>query len=181
MRALPHLESAWDERLREVAADREAAERAIALADEALASAAGDERRRLLAYLGRACRLTGRVDEALMYFRVAARLRPDDVAAQIRLGETHRCRDEYEDAERILRRALSRARGTRHEDFALQHLGKTLLDLGQTAAAIDCLERALELRRAKSDEALIVSTEAALSRARRIRQGPGTATGQFPR
>jgi len=49
-------------------------------------------------------------------------------------------------------------------DFALQHLGKHYVDADRATDAVACLEEALEVRRAKGDQALIESTLAALRR-----------------
>ena len=50
--------------------------------------------------------------------------------------------------------------------YALQHLGKTLLDAGARREATALLEDTLALRRAGGDAALIASTERALAAAR---------------
>jgi tetratricopeptide (TPR) repeat protein len=122
---LPDLEelTTFDDRLRQVAPDPPVVERAIEAARERLDHADAPDPT-LLAYLGTACRTVGRLDEALSYHRTAVGL-DSSSAALIRLGETHRCRDEYADAERVLRQAVSASVGTPLEDFALQHLGKT--------------------------------------------------------
>jgi tetratricopeptide (TPR) repeat protein len=170
VRTLPDLEglTRFDERLRQVAEDRAAVERAIDAAREQLDRVeAPEEVSMLLAYLGNACRAVGRLDEALAY-HCAALGGERSSAALIRLGETHRCREEYVEAERVLRQALDQAVGTTLEDFALEHLGKTLVDRGDASAAQPLLERALELRRKKGNVDLVASTEAALARARAL-------------
>ena len=55
----------------------------------------------------------------------------------IRIGETHRCRDEHEQGIAVLREAaaLARVEAPELEDFALQHLGKCLVDAGRTRRA----------------------------------------------
>ena len=179
---LPALEAyaTDDERLRQVAHDREAVAAAAAQARAALADARrrGDRGSevRLLGYLGNAMRILGDTDASLGYLRESAGLARElgderrELIALIRLGETHRCRDEYDDAERVLRDALGRAEAAPaladYVDFALQHLGKALVDRGEAAAAAECLERALAVRRAKGDPELVASTERALERAK---------------
>jgi HTH-type transcriptional regulator, pleiotropic regulator of extracellular virulence genes len=179
-RGLPDLSAlvAFDERLREVPADREALERAVAAADKRLAatSAVGDDqaRLRLLGYLGNAERVLGNHPQAIAHLREALRLaehlgdRGSKAAALIRLGEAHRCADEFEEAERLLREAAEATRGLPLHDFALQHLGKCLTDQARFDDAIRSLSEALLLRQKKSDSELIASTELALERARRL-------------
>src|SRR5262245_10705532 len=90
-------------------------------------------------------------------------------------------------AEQLCRAALAlaladpAARGG-YEDFALQHLGKGRLEEGDAAEAITCVERALTLRQAKGDPALIASTEAVLRLAKELAtqlmgNGRGTDSG----
>lgn len=180
MTSLPDLSryAAWDERLREVAADAEAVEAAATEAasrlDDARSRSDASEEARLLGYLGNAHRLLGRHDEAIALSREAldAASRSGDERARavalIRLGEAHRCADSFAEAVACLDEAVlltPRPGLSDLEDFALQHLGKTYLDLGEGGRARDCLRRALELREAKRDLELIESTRRALERA----------------
>jgi tetratricopeptide (TPR) repeat protein len=169
---LPDLDSLarLDGRLRAVAADEERVAAALEEAAARLEHASIEERTRLLGYSGNALRLLGRHDEAVATQRDALAAAIDERAAlvaRIRLGEALRCADALEDAERELRAAVEAAR-RRHVDlldFALQHLGKTLLDAGRSDAA-EPLEEALALREAKGDAELVQSTRAALERTR---------------
>ena len=161
----------WDERLRQVPTDGEAVADAIELARAELGATTDlCEQCRLHGYLGNAARLLGREDEALRELRrsleLADRLgdeRSRTVAA-VRIGEAQRCFDHLDEAEATLRDALEGAPELRH--FALQHLGKTLLDLGRTGEALEALQSALELRLAVGDESLVASTRLALEHAR---------------
>jgi tetratricopeptide (TPR) repeat protein len=161
----------WDERLRQVPTDEEAVADAIELARAELAATADlREQCRLHGYLGNAARMLGREDEALRELgrslELADRLgdeRARTVAA-VRIGEAQRCFDRLDEAEATLRDALEGAPELRH--FALQHLGKTLLDLGRTGEALEALQSALELRLALGDESLVASTRLALEHAR---------------
>lgn len=183
--SLPDLKGAisMDDRLREIAQNERLIEGAIAEAQLAVDEARrnGDRRSevRLLGYLGNAFRVLGRGDEAIAALEESLRgaeALGDERAraiALIRLGEAQRCRDELKPAENTLRRALSTARARSEAadlvDFALQHLGKCLLDLGRLDEAEAVLEEALVLRKAKGDDELIASTELALARLREIR------------
>ena len=163
MPQLPDLASLarQDERLRDVAIDRPAVERALAEAERRLAAG---ETTLLHTYAGQAARLLGRNESAISHLSRALDLEPSP-QARIRLGEAYRCADRYDEAFAELATALSEARDTPHEDFALQHLGKALLDSGRAREAVEALAAALELRRAKGDPDLIESTERALARA----------------
>ena len=146
-------------------------ERAVELARAELAAASDPrERCRLHGYLGNAARLLGRDEEALRELGRSLELagelgdaRARTIAA-VRLGETHRCFDRFAEAEACLRPAVDGPRDLR--DFALQHLGKTLLDTGRSDEAVQAFEAALELRLAKGDASLVASTEQALALAR---------------
>ena len=175
--------SMQDERLRDVPRDRAVVAAAVERARVALVDARrrGDlgEQQHLLGYLGNACRLLGRTDDAIAWLTEGlslARATGDarrSLAAVLRLGEVYRCRNEYGKAEALFREALDRAQSASEleslADFALQHLGKCLLDQGESTGAVECLERALALRQAKANPQLIASTERALARARATR------------
>jgi tetratricopeptide (TPR) repeat protein len=170
---LPDLEAlvGWDARLRQAPTHEQAVEDAIELAHAELAATADvSEQCRLHGYLGNAARLLGREDEALRDLRRSLELAEqlgDERArtvATIRIGEAQRCFDRLDEAEAILRDALEGPSELRH--FALQHLGKTLLDLGRTGEAVEAFESALELRLATGDDSLVASTRLALEHAR---------------
>lgn len=183
MTSLPPLSdlqsvTAMDERLRQVPADQAVLVEAIAAGEAHVAAArAGDDQTalvRALGYLGEALRVAGRLVEAEGVLNEAlarARRRDDErlvIAALIRLGECHRCADAYPRGEPLLREAVDRAAdqdGTLYRDFALQHLGKLLIDAGRAAEAIPVLTEALRLRHAAGKAALVASTEEALDRA----------------
>lgn len=130
---------------------------------------------RTLGYLTDACRIVGERDAAVAYGQEAieraraAGNRNAEVANLIRLGEAHKYRDEHAIAEPLFREALTlsvdgEARAL--HDFALQHLGKCLLEEGHYDESIAFLEQALDLRREKGVQPLIDSTEQALTLAR---------------
>ncbi len=178
MPELPDLKphGVFDERLREVASEPAAVERALAAGRRALTEATEPrEESRLLGYVGNALRMLGRHDEAVAAQARALALAEElgdargVVVARIRLGEALRCADELERAEAELRTALAAARMQPElalTDFALQHLGKTLLDTGRAGEAEPLLAEALALRQEKGDAALVESTRLALDRAR---------------
>jgi tetratricopeptide (TPR) repeat protein len=136
---------------------------------------------RTLGYLTDACRVAGELDAAVGYGQEAlerarsAGNRNAEIANLIRLGEAHKYRDEHETAEALFREALAltseNATDPLH-DFAHQHLGKCLIDQGRYDEAIEHLEQALTVRRAKGNQPLIESTEQAIALARAKRDAP---------
>jgi tetratricopeptide (TPR) repeat protein len=126
---------------------------------------------RTLGYLTDACRVAGELDAAVGYGQEALDLarsagnRNAEIANLIRLGEAHKYRDEHEIAETLLREALALTteNAAPLHDYALQHLGKCLFDQGRYDEAIELLEQALTLRRAKGNQQLIESTERAVT------------------
>jgi kanamycin kinase len=157
-----------DDRLREVAGDREAVEAAL---DEAEQRLAGGETAELHVYAGQAARLLSRHETAIAHLIRAFELEPSP-QARIRLGEAYRCADRVDQALTELTTALAESRQTALEHFALQHLGKALADAGRTEEAVEALERALALRREKGDAELVESTERALERAAELLRQP---------
>lgn len=88
------------------------------------------------------------------------------IATELNLGDAYRYTGEAENADVLYRRALDDARGQHPElvDFALQHLGKHLMEQGSLTLARAHLQEALRLRTAKGDAGLIESTQAAVDR-----------------
>lgn len=180
---LPDLQAAstMDARLRQIPTDPGLVERAIEAAHihVLLAREIGDRQALIsaLGYLGEACRLAGRfeaADAALIEALTLARSIGDErltVVGMLRLGELRRCQDRYPEAETLLREALRMVDDpglpecAMYRDFALQHLGKALLDAGRPREAVAVLERALTIRKAAA-ASLIASTEEVLAHAR---------------
>lgn len=130
---------------------------------------------RALGYLGEVDRISGRFVESAMVLERALDIatrrgeRRMRVATLIRLGELNRCRDRFDAAEALLNQALGASADPDCADylhFALQHLGKTLLDAGRLQDAVETLETALAVRRELGEPSLIASTEQALAVAR---------------
>lgn len=189
--SLPDLQGAslMDARLRQVVADRSLLDRARPVAESHITDAQrrGDEPAlvRALGYLGEVDRIAGRFAESQMVLERALDIatrrgeRRMRVATLIRLGELNRCRDRVDAAEALLREALDGSSDPDCADyrhFALQHLGKTLLDAGRFGDAVETLETALAVRRDLGEPSLIASTEQALAAARASSQ-KGTAGG----
>lgn len=149
-----------------------------ALEQLAQATASGDQAARLslVGRVGELSYLLGDYQTAipLLEEAVAGARQPGarrlEVVHCIRLAMAYQYAGRHEEAEPLFRRAIALAReaeGTDRLDFALQHFGKCLVEMGRPDEAIICFEEALVLRRAKGEAGLIASTEQALAAVRR--------------
>lgn len=86
------------------------------------------------------------------------------IAASINLADAYRYSGDMAASETLCREMVDLARKEVPEmvSFALQHLGRTLIDLGRRQEAREVLHEALALRMAKGDPELIASSQAAL-------------------
>ena len=172
-----------DDDLHQTTADAPALEAAIAGARRALAALPDDDgpmAARLTGYLGEALRILGRFPAAIAAQRSAIALVPGlahhraRLVYGLRLAETLRSAGDPVQAEASFRAGLAATLDdsdlASHEDFALQHLGKCLLDQGRLDEAAAMLERALTIRRRAGNPALIASTQAALALLARRRE-----------
>lgn len=174
---LPDLQpmTTMDHQLRLVPIDRLAFESAVQLWHEALeqARSTGDHRfvRTAMVNLGSGYRILGDFGSAEACLIEARHLARADgsiaatIAADIRLAELDRCRNRYAAAEQRLRSVIGQIEASESGqflDYALQHLGKVLIDSGQFEDASQMLERCLHLREAIRDRELIASTQQAL-------------------
>lgn len=88
-----------------------------------------------------------------------------EVVTRIRLGETLKYDGRHEDAWKEFERALKLCETngiTKYRDFVYQHMGKCLMELSEFAAAEECFEKALEIRKEKGEVSLIESTQKAI-------------------
>ncbi|WP_327258200.1 hypothetical protein [Streptomyces sp. NBC_01244] len=140
---------------------------------QALPEGADIARARVLArWTGIGLMSLGHPDDARVFLRRALDLAEASgntravIATELNLGDAYRYTGEVETADVLYRSALDSARGQHPElvDFALQHLGKHLMEQGSLAPARAHLQEALRLRTAKGDAGLIESTQAALGR-----------------
>lgn len=143
------------------------------------------ERLQLLGRIGNDQRSLGNLTEAEMFLTEAVALartlgaRRHEAANLIRLATARQYGGQHVEAEAMFREAVAlTASGDAadYEDFALQHLGKCLVEMGWVEAAIACFDRALVIRWMKADADLIASTEAALHAAAAL-AAPGDAGG----
>ncbi len=141
----------------------------------------GDQatRLQLLGQIGNDQRALGNLTEADLFLTDAvalARTLGDtqrEAVNCLRLATARQYQGQHADAEAVFRTALTRTQSgaaADYEDFALQHLGKCLVEMDRVDEAVECFDRALVLRWTKADAALIASTEQALHAAQRLQQ-----------
>ncbi|MFJ9446327.1 tetratricopeptide repeat protein [Kitasatospora sp. NPDC101235] len=172
---LQHLIS-QDEHLRMVPTDRDQLAAAVEGLPEdlrALPEGADPSQARVLArWIGIGLVSLGDPDEARVFLRQALDLATASgsagavIATQLNLGDAYRYGGDVETADAFYRSALGAARSQRSDlvDFALQHLGKHLMEQGDLASARTCLREAQQLRTAKGDPEPVKSTQSALER-----------------
>lgn len=126
----------------------------------------------LLGELGEQARALGLLEASRNFLEKAlalAREQQDpvrEVANLIRLGTTLQYLEEHDQGEVLMREALDKVHSPEtamYHDFALQHLGKLLVEKGQYHEAKAFFKEALVIRQKKGLEGLIHSTEQALS------------------
>ncbi|MEU6313055.1 hypothetical protein [Streptomyces sp. NPDC047014] len=114
----------------------------------------------------------GHHDQARLFLRKALDLAMADgnsravIATGLNLADAHRYAGDTRTGDKLYRRALEAARSQHPElvDFALQHLGKHLMEQGSLVEARAHLREALRLRTSKGDPGLIESTQSAVDR-----------------
>lgn len=105
------------------------------------------------------------VHEGLALLESCTGLDGDDIIVwTIRHATALQYTDRHLEACDILLSAIAKSRPDGpYLDFALQHYGKCLVEMGEIARARACLEEAYELRKRKGDQTLIASTQRALA------------------
>jgi tetratricopeptide (TPR) repeat protein len=125
----------------------------------------------LYSYIGNGYRVLNQAQKAIVYLKKALDLtrqegdRRGEVRALIRLGEAYKYNLQHEKALECFAQSLTMSRTaelSQYKDFALQHMGKCLLELGEFDHALMRFEEALDLRRKKGDQELILATETAI-------------------
>lgn len=125
----------------------------------------------LYSYLGNAYRISYQSRKAIQYLSKAYQFAKElpnereETRALIRLGEAYKYDDQHEQALDCFERALLLTQTSAlssYRDFALQHMGKCFMELGEYDNALLRLEEAFTLRKKKKDPHLILSTEMAI-------------------
>lgn len=116
--------------------------------------------------IGNLYRLLGNSHLAIKSLQTAIELgNNEQVNNIIRLGEALKYGGKPEEALNKFEEAIELCALTVNSgllDFAFQHKGKCLLELGQTALALDCFRKAMQIRIEKEDQSLIDSTQRAI-------------------
>lgn len=128
----------------------------------------------LLGPLSESYRMLAQLDPAVDYGREALELatkldKPRQrIANGLRLATALQYRNQQDEALPLFEATLDLARAHGHlVDFALQHLGKCLVEMDRAGDARPLFEEALALRRARNEDALAASTEEAIEGASR--------------
>jgi tetratricopeptide (TPR) repeat protein len=133
----------------------------------------------LYSYIGNGYRVLNQAQKAIVYLKKALDLtrqegdQRGEVRTLIRLGEAYRYNQQHEKALECFEQSLTLSRSaelSQYKDFALQHMGKCLLELGEFDHALVRFEEALDLRKKKGDQELILSTETAIVLTHILRQ-----------
>jgi tetratricopeptide (TPR) repeat protein len=137
----------------------------------------------LYSYLGNGYRVLYQTTKAVQYLEKALDLTKQEedlqgeLRALIRLGEAFKYDERHEAALACFEQALAISSYKdleNYRDFALQHMGKCLLELGEFENAILRFEEALELRKKKNNPSLVLATETAIVLAHIIKEDEGS-------
>ena len=120
--------------------------------------------------LGNLYRIHGNPKRAIHYltycktFAVEQKNTNREIVSLIRLGEAFKYKEERMRALELFNEAVKKCTkyNTSYLDFALQHKGKCLMEIGNMDEAKECLQEALQLRKVNGEQSLIDSTQQAL-------------------
>lgn len=118
--------------------------------------------------IGNLYRLVGNTDLAIKSLQKAIEISDEkrQISNLIRLGEALKYDGQHEQALKKFKKAIdicATNNGSDLLDFAYQHKGKCLLELGQRSLALGYFEKAMELRLVKAEQPLIESTRRAIN------------------
>ncbi|MFJ5770498.1 hypothetical protein [Psychrobacillus sp. NPDC093180] len=114
--------------------------------------------------IGNLYRIVGKTNLAIESLQIAITLgESKQINNVIRLGEALKYDGQHEQALNKFDEAIELCvNNTTFLDFAFQHKGKCLLELGQTSLAADYFRKAMQIRLIKGDQSLIDSTQKAI-------------------
>lgn len=121
--------------------------------------------------LGNLYRIYGKPEKAILHLMKSLKLAESEkdikkqTASLIRLGEAQKYSGKREGALELFNKAYTKAvheGAAEYIDFALQHKGKCLLEMGQAENAMKCFSEALNIRLEKKEPSLIQSTRQAI-------------------
>ena len=118
--------------------------------------------------LGNLYRIQGDTHLAIKNLKIALELDDENkqISNLIRLGEALKYDGQHEQALKKFDEAIelcTPSNGSNLLDFAYQHKGKCLLELGQVSSALVYFQKALKIRLVKGDQSLIDSTQKAIN------------------
>ncbi|MEQ6357495.1 tetratricopeptide repeat protein [Lysinibacillus sp. M3] len=131
-----------------------------------------DEKYFLMGTLGNLYRIYGEPQKAINILSECIIIACDqndsnrEIVSLIRLGEAIKYNGNPMEALEIFNDVLDKCKANNnllYVDFAMQHRGKCLLELGEIAEAEKCFKETLKLREFKGDVSLIKSTRQALN------------------
>ncbi len=158
--------------LREKARDRHKIQALINEAEQLFAkSVESSERYYLAGTMGNLYRVIGKLNRSIGYLNVSIQIaiEEDDpikeMIAKIRLGEALKYANKHQKALGLFNEAIQMA--VEHEpfylDFAYQHKGKCLMEIGKYEEALEALEEAWVIRKSKQNAELLESTRQAIA------------------
>lgn len=116
--------------------------------------------------LGNLYRVLGKSHMAIEILQLAISLgKSKQINNIIRLGEALKYNEQHEQALNKFDEAINLCISSNNStfiDFAYQHKGKCLLELGQTTLALGYFQKAMQIRMEKGDPSLIESTQRAI-------------------
>ncbi|TFB22806.1 tetratricopeptide repeat protein [Filobacillus milosensis] len=159
-----------DDYLREKANDREVLQGLIDDAERVLNQTNDNDKLYFLfGTLGNLYRVKEEPKQAIQYlnqaFELAAPDSREEIITLIRLGEAYKYDNEHGQAFKLFERALLKCYETErgYLDFAFQHKGKCLMEVGRLSEAMEAFQGALAIRKNKGKQSLIYSTEQAIN------------------
>ncbi len=136
---------------------------------------------RLSGKIGEAYRMVGDNQAAIRYLTAAldeADWRdnaPQQAVNLIRLATAVQYSGQHDEAEPLFQQAVASSREVgRYEDYALQHYGKCLIEMGRLDEAESYLQAALQLREGSGDKGLLNATRSALRGLQKLRDQQNT-------
>ncbi|MEI4771886.1 tetratricopeptide repeat protein [Psychrobacillus sp. FJAT-51614] len=128
--------------------------------------------------VGNLYRVCGEPQKALNYLNICLchALKEGNITREtvtlIRIGEALKYYEKHDEALEHFEKAFKKCKDNKLEtylDFALQHKGKCLMEMGRLDEAVECFIEALKLREFKGDTTLIGSTKEALKLVKRLK------------
>nr|WP_289038680.1 tetratricopeptide repeat protein [uncultured Allobacillus sp.] len=160
-----------DDYLREKARDKKKIQALIDEAEHLFINADDSNERFFLAgTMGNLYRVIGKLNRSIGYLNVSLEIAKEDkdlskeIIATIRLGESLKYANKHKKALALFEQALHAAyeNESAYIDFAFQHKGECLMEMGHYEEAMEAFQDALTIRSSKGNQELVESTEQAI-------------------